>query len=205
MFRRHHLLALVSIALVVGAASVGCSSPAQATPRVTFDSQVTAGTHPQAGCGKTGTWFTIGSFGNPQLGHMNPDDPGSPLIDPVRPIDDGASDQQGTVSISCSVTGAGDGFDVKATVELTGATGGSVSMFGHVLATGDNPNVTLNLTKSGETFKSDTCIVRYDATAGQAVAAGRIWATVDCADANNTVSSQLCASHAEIRLENCAQ
>lgn len=204
MFRRHHLLAIVSIALVVGAASVGCSDPAQATPRVTFDSQVTAGTHPQTGCGKTGPWFTIGSFGNPQLGHMN-GDPAAPLIDPVRPIDDGASDQQGTVSISCSVTGAGDGFDVKATVQLTGATGGSVSMFGHVLATGDNPNVTVNLTKGGETFKSDACIVRYDTAAGQAVAAGRIWATVDCADANNSDASQLCASHVQIRLENCAQ
>jgi hypothetical protein len=204
MFRRHHLLAIVSIALVVGAASVGCSSPAQATPRVTFDSTVTAGTHPQAGCGKTGPWFTIGSFGTPNI-HTDPADPASPLVDPVRPVDDGAADQQGTVSISCSVTAAGDGFDVRATVELTGATGGAASMFGHVLASGDNPNVTLNLTKSAETFKSDACIVRYDATAGQAVAAGRIWATVDCADANNTVSSQLCASHVQIRLENCAQ
>jgi hypothetical protein len=204
MFRRHHLLAIVSIALVVGAASVGCSDPAQATPRVTFDSQVTAGTHPAAGCGKSGTWFTIGSFGTPNI-HTDPADPMSPLVDPVRPVDDGASDQQGTVSISCSVVGAGDGFDVKSTVQLTGATGGSFSLIGHVLATGDNPNVTLNLTKGGETFKSDMCIVRYDATAGQAVAAGRIWATVDCADANNDVSSQLCASHVEVRLENCGQ
>ncbi len=206
MFRRHHLFVLASIAAVVGATSVGCSTPAQATPRVTFESDVNAGAHPQAGCGKTGGsfGFTIGSFGNPQLGHMN-DDPNMPLIDPVRPIDDGGSDQQGTVSISCSVTAGGDGFDVKASVQLTGATGGAVSIFGHVLPTGDNPNVTVNLTKGGETFKSDTCIVRYDPAVGQAVAAGRIWATADCADANNAQASQLCSSHIQIRLENCAQ
>ena len=206
MFRRQHVFALASIAAVIGATSAGCSDPAQATPRVTFDSQVTAGTHPTAGCGHTGEWFSIGGFGNPQLGHMNPDDPNSPLIDPVRPIDDGGSDQQGTVSISCSVTAGGDGFDVKATAQLTGATGGAVSMFGHVVPNADSPNVTVNLTNhDGETFKSNMCIVHFDATQGQAVAAGRIWGTADCADASNDVASQLCASHLEIRLENCSQ
>ena len=205
MFRRHHLLAIASVASIIGATSAGCSDPAQATPRVTFDSQVNAGTHPQAGCGKTGIWFTIGSFGNPQLGHMNPDDPASPLIDPVRPVDDGGSDQQGTVSISCSVTPSGDGFEVKATAQLTGATGGSVSMFGHVVPNGDSPNVTVNLTKKGETFKSNACVVKFDPAVGQAVAAGRIWGTADCADASNDVSQQLCSSHIQIRLENCGQ
>jgi hypothetical protein len=207
MFRRHHLLTIVCsglVGFVLCATSVGCSDPAQATPRVTFDSQVTAGKHPAAMCGKTGTWFTIGSFGNPQLGHMN-GDPAAPLIDPVRPVDDGAADQQGNASISCSVTAEGDGFQVKATAQLTGATGGSVSMFGHVATSGDSPNVTLNLTKLGETFKSDACVVTYDTVAGQAVAAGRIWANVDCADADNAQSQQLCTSHAQIRLENCAQ
>ena len=205
MFRRQYLFAIASVASVVAATSVGCSDRAQATPRVTFESQVTAGSHPMAGCGKTGEWFDIGSFGNPQLGHMNPDDPNSPLIDPVRPVDDGGSDQQGTVSISCSVTAGGDGFDVKATVQLTGATGGAVSMFGHVVPNADSPNVTVNLTKGGETFKSNACTVKFDPVAGQAVAAGRIWGTADCADASNDVSSQLCSSHIQIRLENCTQ
>jgi hypothetical protein len=204
MFRRHHLFALVCSGLVIGAASVGCSDPAQATPRVTFDSQVSPGKHPAAMCGKTGTWFTIGSFGNPQLGHMN-GDPAAPLIDPVRPVDDGAADQQGSVSISCSVTAEGDGFQVRATAQLTGATGGSVSMVGHVGTTGESPNVTVNLTKQGETFRSTACVVTYDPVAGQAVAAGRIWANVDCADASNDSAQQLCTSHVQIRLENCAQ
>lgn len=205
MFRRHHLLAIASVASIIGATSAGCSDPAQATPRVTFDSQVNAGTHPQAGCGKTGIWFTIGSFGNPQLGHMNADDPNSPLIDPVRPIDDGGSDQQGTVSISCSVTPGGDGFEVKATAQLTGATGGAVSIFGHVVPNADSPNITVNLTKAGETFKSNACVMHFDPAVGQAVAAGRVWGTADCADATNDVSQQLCSSHIQIRLENCSQ
>ncbi len=204
MFRRHHLFAIVSVALVTSAASLGCSDPAQATPRVTFESEVTAGTHPSAGCGKSGPWFSIGSFGTPSI-HTDPNDPASPLVDPVRPVDDGAADQQGTVTLSCSVKAGGDGFDISAVAQLSGATGGAVTIIGHVVAAGDSPGVTVNLSKADESFKSGACTVHYDVGAGQAVAAGRFWGTIDCADTMNDRSSQLCSSHVQIRLENCAQ
>src|SRR6476469_5254186 len=92
MFRRQlRFTSVVSVTLVTGlivATANGCSDDKQATPRVAFESTVSPGTHKSADCGKTGTWFTIGSFGNPALGRVNPDDPESPLKDPVVPIDD---------------------------------------------------------------------------------------------------------------------
>jgi hypothetical protein len=211
MFRRHQLsttLRFISVASVVGLVAVtanGCSDPAKATSRVAFDSTVEPGTHKSTECGKTGTWFTIGSFGNPALGRTNPDDPESPLKDPVVPIEDGAPDQQGTVAVSCSVTTEGDGFHVGAHAELSGATGGAVTIQGHFNKTGDSPDVTVALTKRGETFTDTKCTVKFDTLLGHAVAAGRVWAMVECANAEYPSAQQICASRAHFRFENCAQ
>src|SRR4051794_1808182 len=99
MFRRQHLLVSSTVALVALALAGGCSSTTQATPRITFDSSISPGKHSSAECTQTGTWFTIGSFGNPALGKVNPEDPESPLKDPVKPVDDGGEDQQGTAVV----------------------------------------------------------------------------------------------------------
>lgn len=205
MFRRHHLFATLSVALVSGIASAGCSDDPQATPRVTFESEVTPGSHSSKDCGKTGTWFEIGSFGNPALGRKDPADPESELIEPVRPVDDGGEDQQGTVSISCTVAENGDGFDVRASAQLTGATGGSVTITGLFRPTGDQPDITVALTKKGETFSSSKCVARYDTLLGHAVASGRVWASVECADAEFPSAQMICKSTAQFRFENCGQ
>lgn len=211
MFRRHHLfaslsfvsLALITVALSAGA--TGCSTDQVSTPRVTFESEIQPGTHSAKDCGKTGTWFTIGSFGNPKLGRRDPANPESDLISPVVPVDDGADDQQGKASVSCSVVGAGDGFDVAVHAELTGATGGAMTITGHFTAAGDQPNITATFTKQGETFTARDCVARYDTMEGHAVAGGRIWAEVDCANAQQMIAQQTCKSHAQFRFENCTQ
>lgn len=209
MFRRHHSFAargICSLAILTGTVAAGCADEPQATPRVTFESQVIPGNHTQADCpGRTGAWLEIGSFGNPALGRKDPANPESELIDPVRPIDDGASDQQGTVSISCSVTEKGDGFDVRATATLTGATGGAVTITGLFRPAGDQTDITMALTKRGETFSSSKCVARYDTQLGHAVAAGRVWATIDCNDAEFPSAQQICKSSAQFRFENCSQ
>jgi hypothetical protein len=215
MFRRHQLavrnsppLRFISVAFVAGLVAVsanGCSDPAKATPRVAFDSQVQPGTHKSTECGQTGPWFSIGSFGNPALGRVNDADPTSPLKDPVVPIDDGAADQQGTVAVSCSVTPDGDGFRVAAHAELTGATGGAVTLQGHFNKAGDQPGIVVALTRRGETFTDNNCVARFDTVLGHAVAAGRVWALVDCPNAENSGAQQTCASHAQFRFENCTQ
>ena len=208
MFRRHQTLRFLSVAIFAGlvvASTNGCSEDEKAKSRVAFDSTVQPGTHKSTECGKTGTWFTIGSFGNPVLGRVNPDDPESPLKDPVVPIDDGAADQQGTVAVSCSVTPEGEGFKVAAHAELTGATGGAVTIQGHFNKTGDQPDIIVALTKRGETFTDSHCTARFDTLLGHAVAAGRVWAQVDCPNAEYPSAQQICTSHAQFRFENCAQ
>jgi hypothetical protein len=205
MFRRHHVFATLTVALVTGIVTAGCSDDPQATPRVTFESDVTPGTNSPKDCPETNTWFTIGDFGNPGLGRVDPADPNSELIEPVRPVEDGASDQQGTVSISCSVTESGDGFEVRATAQLTGATGGSVTITGLLKATGDQSPVSLALTKNGRTYSASDCVVRYDTQVGHGIAAGRVWGSITCAKAEERTAQRTCQTHAQFRFENCAQ
>jgi hypothetical protein len=198
-------VACLGVALVAGLSAAGCKDDTQATPRVVFDSEIQPGTHSVKDCPKTGPEFTIGSFGNPMLGRVDPANPDSPLKVPVVPVDDGGDDQQGKVSISCSVTANGDSFDVSAQAILSGATGGSVTIAGTFGRAGDIPNITMNLSKGGETFSAHDCVVRYDTSLGHAVAAGRVWAEIDCANAMNPGAQQTCATHAEFRFENCSQ
>ena len=206
MFRRQHVLVSLSVALVTSAVVAGCKDDTQATPRVTFDSRIDRGSHTGAECTQTGTWFTIGSFGNPALGRVNPDDPESPLKDPVRPVDDGAEDQQGVASISCSVVEAGDGFDVALHAELTGATGGAMTVTGHVLRGIDSPNLSASMTRKGETYSGrSNCTMTFTTAVGHGVAGGRVWGLLDCPDAEAPSQQRVCATHAELRFENCTQ
>jgi hypothetical protein len=202
---RHHLLASFSAVVFTVALSSGCSEDENPTPRVTFDSSIAPGTHKQAECPKTGLWFTIGSFGTPAAGRVDPNDPESPLKDPVRPVENGGADQQGSVSLSCSIVESGPGFDVRASAQLTGATGGAFTLIGNFTKTGDQGNLTLSMTKKGETFSQTGCTAKYDPQVGQGVAAGRVWASIVCPNAEAPSIQQVCETKAEIRLENCSQ
>ena len=80
-------------------------------------------------CGKTGTWFTIGSFGNPELGHMNPDEPGQPAHRSGRARRRRRPRISRAPSRSRARSPAG-GRRLRRrrpTAQLTGATGGSVT------------------------------------------------------------------------------
>jgi len=189
-----------------GGTSSGMSSGTiLAKPRVTFDSTIAPGTHTQVQCPRTGTWLTIGSFGNPAAGRVDPNDPTTPLQEPVRPVEDGGSDHGGTVAVSCSVKQAGAGFDVAAHAELTGAPGGAVTVTGSFKPSGDSAGITLVLTKKGETFTATDCVAQFDATLGQAVAGGRVWATVTCVNAAQASAAQNCTTQAQLRFENCTE
>jgi hypothetical protein len=120
-------------------------------------------------------------------------------------VEDGASEQQGTVAITCSVTEKGDGFDVRASAQLTGATGGYVTISGLFRPSGDQPDITVYLTKRGEAFSDSKCVARFDTLAGHGVASGRVWANVECPNAANPSAQQICKSTAQFRFENCAQ
>ena len=211
MFRRQHLLVSLSVALVTAALASGCKDDVQATPRVTFDSSTALGKHTSKECTQVGTWFKIGSFGNPNLGHEGKlpdgtDDPASPLKDPVKPVDDGGDDQQGKASVSCSVIESGDGFDVALHAELTGATGGAMTITGRILRAVESKGVSAALTRKGETYSgAGNCTVTFNTTVGHAIAAGRVWAKLECPDAELPSQQRVCATNAEFRFENCSQ
>jgi len=206
MFRRQHLIVSLSVVLVTAAVTSGCKDEVQATPRVTFDSSIALGKHSSKECTQTGSWFKIGSFGNPALGRTNPDDPASPLVDPVKPVEDGGDDQQGKASVSCSVVESGDGFDVALHAELSGATGGAMTITGRLLRAVESKGVSAALTRKGETYNgAGNCTVTFNTAIGHAIAAGRVWAQLDCPDAEAPSQQRICATTAEFRFENCAQ
>jgi hypothetical protein len=199
MFRRHHLLVSASVALFTSVVAAGCSDNKQATPRVTFDSLVLPGSHPSTDCPEKNTWLTIGTFGNPAA---------VPPV-PVHPVDDGADDQQGTVGISCSVVESNGAFDVKLHAELSGATGGAVTIVGLVNKGTDSPNITANFSASGRgTYSSPAgtgCVISFDAVAGHAIAGGRIWAKLNCPTVTQESLQRTCQATSEFRFENCSQ
>ncbi len=192
MVRRFALPIALSFVFVT-AGMIGCSDDTPPKPRVTFDSFIEPGTHTTKDCPENNRWFQIGLFGNPNAGQ------------PVTPIDDGASDQQGTASVSCSVRETGDSFDVRATAYLSGATGGSVTIIGLFKATGDQTGIAVSMTKEGRTYTQADCVAKYDTQIGQGVAPGRVWASIICADAEAESLQRICKTSAQFRFENCGQ
>lgn len=202
--RRHHLPSFALAALLVTALSTGCGEDEQAPPRVVLTSSVSVGSAGSERCPEAGTWFTIGDFGNPALGRENPDDPNSELISPVKPVEDGASDQQGVARVNCSVVPKDDAFDVRATAELSGATGGFFQLVGTFRPTGDQQDINVVLARRGQSYSQRNCVARYTSPL-QTVATGRLWAEVECDAIENTSLDRECRATATFRFENCGQ
>jgi hypothetical protein len=195
MFRRHAIVLLAAVPSALFMA--GCSDDQKATPQVIFDAQIEHGTGND--CRESGPLFTVGDFGNQAATPPQPS----------QPIQDGQAWSQGAVSVSCSVTAAGaDSFNVAASVELSGATGGLFRIDGVFKTTGDQGNIhaLFSSRTSGNTYdQSDRgCTVRYTSQF-QGVAAGRVWGEITCPKAVNSQAQTACQGVAEFRFENCAQ
>ena len=197
MFRRHHaivaLLSLPALAML----TAGCEDEEKATPQIIFDGRLELGTGNV--CKDTGALFTIGDFGNQAL---------DPKV-PSKSVKDGEGFDQGTVSVSCSVTPAGtDEFNVAGSVALSGATGGLFRIDGKFKTTGEQTgiHVIVSNRKTANTYeqKDRGCIVRYT-TPFQGVAAGRVWGEVTCPKAENESAQTACEAIAQFRFENCGQ
>jgi hypothetical protein len=201
MFRRHHALAAVMV-LAMPAAIGACSSDQKATPRVTFDSRVSPGSH-GSDCPETGTWVSIGTFGNPGAGTK---EDGSPK-EPVVPVDDGGEFGQGTAGVTCAVTPEGDGFHVSATATLTATGGGAIFIDGHFTASGNQENISATFTSNerGSYVETDhKCTAIYSQPL-ETVAAGRVWADINCPNAELKSQNRTCNFDATFRFENCGQ
>src|SRR5262249_6598617 len=124
-------------------------------------------------------------------------------------IADGQDFEQGKVSVACSVTSAGNNsFNVTATVDLSGATGGLFRVDGVFSTTGDQNSIhaTFSSRRTTNTYDEGDrkCVVRYT-TPFEGVAAGRVWGEITCPNAVNSVAQKTCAATATFRFENCSQ
>ena len=195
--RGKHALSSFAAALVTTAfAASGCSDPEPATSRVTLETELRVGGNGTAACPMTGPLFSIGTFGNPGL---------TPP-EPVKPVEDGAADQQGTATIVCAVVASPQGgFDVRASAQLTGATGGLFRIEGNFKPEGAQNNIRVTLSKQPfGVFEGTDCTVTY-VTEFQGVAAGRVWGQLDCPNANRQDTGASCQALAQFRFENCTQ
>jgi hypothetical protein len=197
MFRRHTIVASLSLsALAVLAA--GCSDDTPATPRAIFDGQLVIGSGNT--CNDSGKIFSVGDFGNKAL---------DPVKYPTKPIEDGATFDQGVVSVACSVKAVGnDEFDVDASVRLSGDTGGFFRVDGRFKTTGEQQDIhaIFSSQKSGNRYDETDrkCVVRYT-TGAMGVTSGRVWGDIVCPTAENQDAQKSCQAEAQFRFENCAE
>lgn len=195
--RGKHAFSTLTAALAAAAVSApGCSDPEPATPRVTLETELRVGSNSSKTCPNTGPLFTIGDFGNPVA---------EPKVDP-KPIEDGQSDQQGRASVVCSVVASGNGaFQVRASAQLTGATGGLFKIEGTFRPEGEQTGIKVTLSKQPfGVFDASDCKVTYVGPF-QGVAAGRVWGQLDCPTAERSDTGAVCQALAQFKLENCAQ
>ena len=203
MSRTRAMVLSVSLAAMAVTAA-GCEDEDKATPQVIFDGEIRGGASND--CRDVSRLFQIGEFGNASA---------SPKV-PSQPVKDGERGKpspydQGNVTVSCSVlpTG-GDQFDVAASLDLGGATGGFFRIDGRFKTTGDQSGIHAQFSsrKSANTYeqRDRTCVVRY-LTTFQGVAAGRVWGQVTCPNAENINADNgtACEIVAEFRFENCSQ
>jgi len=186
-----------ALALVVPAAALlltpACSETTPAIARVILDSSIRPGQNGNEACQiSSQEWVIVGNFGG--VGAA------------PRAVDDGASEGSGRVSVSCSVLTEGDAFRVSATVNLSGAEGGTVTvngLFNTAKQPQNNISVVFNRSDFGR-FEQKDCVATYDVNPNATVAAGRVWAKVICPKSTRE-GGRACETEAQFRFENCEQ
>lgn len=200
MVRRHHAIVLISSMALVSALAAGCSDDEPATPQAIFSGRLERG---NTNCDDTRALFALGEFGNPG---------GSPPLE-SRAVKDGETDvgAQGGTAVQCSVIATGpEEFDVKASINMAGATGGSFTVTGKFKPTGEQTNITATFAsrQSGNNYREQAgCRVTYS-SGFQGVAAGRVWGEIICPNAERTSTGTgdiACEAHATFKFENCDQ
>jgi hypothetical protein len=195
MSRRHHAFVILS-AVVAMPLVIGCEEDEKATPQAIFEGRLEKG---QTDCEDARELFRVGDFGNQEV---------EPKI-PSRSVKDGDSEQQGGAGVVCGVTPAGpEEFDVNASINLTGATGGAFRLTGRFKTAREiQQGITASFSSraTGNAYEArGTCTVEY-ATQYQGVAAGRVWGVITCERVENATAQKTCKAIATFRFENCAQ
>lgn len=176
--------------------STGCKDDPGPSSQVLFDSELKAGAAGTAKCryGPPATFVQVTKAGTEKDGSVS--------FDPV-PVPSG----ENGISVSCRVHPDGDGFQVDAQVQAPGqATGGTVSIKGRFTPSGTQTGIRAVFQKGDVgSFEQNDCTATYDANSPMGVAAGRVWARLDCPKMVFTSQERECAGSANFRFENCAQ
>lgn len=182
--------------------AVACEST-PATPQVALDSSLTKQSKASAGfdtCPTFGSWLKIGEFRGPTK-------------DETSVVVDGADQNGAGVSIECSVSPGGKGFNVDVVAELAGSEGGSVRISGDFSTEGEQTGVSAVFQRGdfGQ-FAATGCTVSYFADGEdttqktfRGVAAGRVWGFLTCDAAENASSNKACKATTQFRFENCGK
>ncbi|MGH7281182.1 MAG: hypothetical protein ACRELY_06650 [Polyangiaceae bacterium] len=191
---------LVPLAAYFLCAAPACSSDSPATPRVLLQSNLGAGN--QQGVNDS----TVCSF--------SARDPWVTIGDPTNSASVADGDTDGNtgqvVSVSCDVTPEGDGFHVQASAQL--GSQGAVTVTGHFTnntpaVSADTPiqNISASFSRADTgSFTESTCTVTYTTNPQfMGVAAGRVWADIDCPTATYSSQNKTCEGTASFKFENC--
>jgi hypothetical protein len=107
---------------------------------------------------------------------------GTASSDPMR-VSDGQQDRgMDIVQVQCSVTGS---YEVRASAYRPGASGGNLSISGHVDVSAGGQNITAELDLSGYTFQASDCNISFTyqnsaVPQNPPIAKGRIWGHLTC-------------------------
>ncbi len=129
-------------------------------------------------------------------------------------------DGQGPLTVNCTVTSNGGGYDVRLSAQLPGSEGGAFSLTGHVDANGGTGLTAIFANAMEGDFSSTSCTVTYKyagstIAADQTVSAGQIFGHVDCPEATNSntqitlsdgaAATTTCDASADFLFQNCAE
>jgi hypothetical protein len=136
-------------------------------------------------------------------------------------VQDGDSTANGPVSVSCSVTAVGNGFDVNLNATLQGNTGGSLTIVspqgkGAVTAQGGTGIQADFTSATAGTYGQTDCTISYTYLNSPVpnmpvIAAGRIWGHISCPKAQSTSGQQMgggpaqCDGEADFLFQRCSQ
>jgi hypothetical protein len=125
----------------------------------------------------------------------------------------------GSVSVSCKVDPSGAGFNIQLSAQVDGPSGGTFTAVGQVDSNGGTGIAGGFTSAANGSFFDPNCSIDFTynmgpvPVAGSPVAAGRIWAHMDCPNAVQSGTSEVgadggptvrtCDGHADFLFENC--
>jgi hypothetical protein len=192
--------ALLSAPLVCAAVAACSKTPAPEDAYV--NATVGAGANPiLCGASSTASFFSVGQTNSSNFPQTVPSG-------------------QNSVTVECTVSQNGDGFNIALNARLPGSSGGSFTLTGHVNASGGT-GLTGFFSSVTDSYRATDCTVTYTynrlpVAKDQTVASGQIFGHVDCPTAVTQGTTEIplpdggsaqetCDASADFLFQNCAE